>query len=107
MEAIIKQIAEEFKAELSHLYGNDLASLILFGSHARGDFRQDSDIDFAVVLKNPDTTSTSEINKIADISQEISTKYDLFVSYIGMPEQKLKNSTLGLYQEIRKDGIVI
>jgi uncharacterized protein len=107
MLAIVKQIAEEFKAELHQVYGEELASLILFGSHARGDFSADSDIDFAVVLKNPNTTSTSEIFKISDISQDISLKYNQFVSYIGVPEQKLNNSSLGLYQEIRKDGIII
>ena len=107
MQAVVKQISDEFKTELQKLYGDELAALILFGSHARDDFHADSDIDFAVVLKNPATTSTSEIFKIADISQNISLKYGQFVSYIGMPEQKFKNSTFGLYQEIRKDGITI
>ena len=107
MLPVIQQIAYEFKAELRKIYGDELAYLILFGSHARGDFHQDSDIDFAVVLKNPTTTSTSEIFKISDISQNISLKYNQFVTYIGMPEQKFKNSTFGLYQEIRKDGITI
>lgn len=107
MLPVVQQIANEFKTELGKLYGDELASLILFGSHARGDFHQDSDIDFAVVLKNPATTSTSEIFKISDISQNLSLKYGQFVTYIGMPEQKIKNSTFGLYQEIRKDGINI
>lgn len=107
MIAIVRQIAEEFKAELHQVYGEEFTSLILFGSHARGDFKVDSDIDFAVVLKNPSTTSTSEIFRISDISQDISSKYNQFVSYISIPEQKLNNSSLGLYQEIRKDGIII
>lgn len=59
MLSAVQQIANEFKAELYKVCGDELASLILFGSHARGDFHQDSDIDFAVVLKNPATTSTS------------------------------------------------
>lgn len=107
MLPIVKQIANEFKAELKRLYGNELSDLILFGSHARGDFNDDSDIDFALVLKNPSTTSTSEIMKVSDLGNELSNKYGKFVSYIGMPEFKLHNSNLGLYQEIRNEGIRI
>ncbi len=107
MLPIVQQIATEFKAELQKLYGDELAELILFGSHARGDFHDESDIDFAVVLKNPATTSTSEIMKVSDLGNNLSLKYGQFVSYIGMPEFKLRQSDLGIYQEIRKDGISI
>jgi uncharacterized protein len=107
MKRIVKKIAKEFKSELQKLYGDDLAELILFGSQARGDSNKESDIDFAVVLKNPNTTSTSEINKVSSLGHDLSIKYGEFVTYIGMPEFKLKNSELSLYQNIRKEGIKI
>jgi len=107
MLPIVKQIAAEFKTELKKLYGDELAGLVLFGSHARGDNQEESDIDFAVVLKNPSTTSTSEISKVSDLGNNLSIKYGKFVNYIGIPEFKLKQSNLGIYQEIRKDGINI
>jgi uncharacterized protein len=107
MLPIVQQIASEFKTELKKLYGDELTELILFGSHARGDFHDESDIDFAVVLKNPATTSTSEIMKVSDVGNNLSLKYGQFVTYIGMPEYKLRQSNLGIYQEIRKDGISI
>lgn len=107
MNPIIRQIAEEFKAQLQQLYGQELAALVLFGSHARNEANADSDVDFAVVLRANDTTSTSEIFKISNISCDIGSKYGHLVSYIGMPEQKYQHSSFGIYQEIRKDGIVI
>ncbi|MDP5121900.1 MAG: nucleotidyltransferase domain-containing protein [Spirosomaceae bacterium] len=101
---VVDNIAKEFKNALEDLYGDELADLILFGSYARGDFRKDSDIDFAVVLNNPATTSTSEISKISTIGTDLSMKYNCFISYIGIPKHKLENSDLGIYQEIRRDG---
>ena len=107
MLQIVQQIAKEFKGELEKLYGDELADLILFGSHARGDFHEESDIDFAVVLKNPATTSTSEIMKVSDVGNDLSLKYGQLITYIGIAEFKLMQSNLGIYQEIRKDGIRI
>jgi predicted nucleotidyltransferase len=72
--------------------------LILFGSHARDDFHEESDIDFAVVLKNPSTTSTSEIMKVSDVGNDFSLKYGQLITYISIPQFKLKQSNLGIYQ---------
>jgi uncharacterized protein len=107
MLPIVQKIATEFKTELQKIYGDELVALVLFGSHARGDSNDESDIDFALVLKNPATSSTSEIMKISDLGNHLSLKYGHFVSYIGMPEIKFRQSNLGIYQEIRKDGISI
>jgi len=98
MLQIVQQIAKEFKGELEKLYGDELADLILFGSHARDDFHEESDIDFAVVLKNPSTTSTSEIMKVSDVGNDLSLKYGQLITYISIPQFKLKQSNLGIYQ---------
>ena len=37
MLPFIHQVANEYKANLQNLYGNELAEVILFGSYARGD----------------------------------------------------------------------
>ncbi len=107
MLPIVKQIAEEFKSELQRLYGDEFAELILFGSHARGDFHEESDIDFAVVLKTTATTSTSEIFKLSNVGNSLSLKYGHFITYIGMSEYKWKHSLLSFYKEVRNDGIRI
>jgi predicted nucleotidyltransferase len=41
------------KARLQELYGTRLKRLILFGSRARGDFDDASDLDLAIVLEPP------------------------------------------------------
>ncbi len=107
MLPIVQQIATEFKAKLEKLYGDELAELILFGSHARGDFHDESDIDFAVVLKNPETRGASEIFKISSSSTDLSLKYGLMISTFPVSYYRVHNSMQGIFQEIRKDGIAI
>lgn len=44
-------ILKRFHAALDEIYGDRLERVVLFGSRARGDAREDSDYDIAVFLK--------------------------------------------------------
>lgn len=101
----VELVAAEFKRELRSLYGDQLASLVLFGSYARGDYQPESDMDFAVVLKNPATRPAAEIFRLAPLSAELSLKYGVVVSVLAVSEQKLNTSGQGVYESIRKEGI--
>lgn len=103
----IKALSKELKASLIELYGEKLADLILFGSYARGDFHRNSDVDFMVVLNDNNIKFGEEIIKIGEISNNIALKYDISVSAKPTTLQKIQNSDLFFYRNIRKDGIKI
>jgi predicted nucleotidyltransferase len=107
MEPVIQQIAKEYKSALQNIYGDDLAELILFGSYARGDQREESDVDFAVVMKDPNTRSFPIREKTSHIATELFLKYGLIVSSLIVSLQKKQTSMQGVYQDIRKQGVVI
>ncbi|MFD2570560.1 nucleotidyltransferase family protein [Spirosoma soli] len=101
----ITPIVTEFKHKLRQLYGDQLAELVLFGSYARGDSHDESDVDFAVVLENSDISSTDEVVRLVPISTALSLKYGVVVSILPVSKQKLSTSMQGVYQEIRREGI--
>lgn len=107
MLLVVKNIAEEFKSELQQLYGDELLNLILFGSYAKGDYHEESDIDFAIVLKNKDIIATNEIFKITPISSSISLKYNQLVSFLPVSFDKFTESRLSIYRFIKTEGIII
>jgi predicted nucleotidyltransferase len=107
MTPVVQQIAREYKTILQDVYGDDLAEVILFGSYARGDQHEESDVDFAVVFRNEDIRPTAQLFKTAPIASDLSLKYGLMVSTLPISLEKKENSMLGIYQEIRKDGIII
>jgi predicted nucleotidyltransferase len=107
MDNHIAQIANEYKAGLEQIYGNELAELILFGSYARGNQHEESDLDFAVVLRNPDTRASAELIKTSPLASRLSVKYGIMISSLPVALQKKQSSMLGVYREIRKDGITI
>jgi predicted nucleotidyltransferase len=45
-------VSKRFKEIMQELYGERLSKIILYGSYARGDFHEESDIDFLVVLND-------------------------------------------------------
>ena len=103
----IQLVSQEFKASLQALYGDRLAEVILFGSYARGDFHEESDVDFAVVLKDLEVLPYKEISNISPFSSEIGMKYSMIVSFLPVSKHRLENSMMPVYQEIRKEGIKI
>jgi len=46
-----RKIAEDFARHLKVKYGERIERIILFGSVARGDYREDSDVDLIVVAR--------------------------------------------------------
>ena len=46
----LKGILEKYVKDIHQLYGNDLKTVILYGSYARGDFGPDSDIDIMILV---------------------------------------------------------
>jgi len=107
MDHRIAQIARKYKADLQQIYGNELAELILFGSYARGDQHEESDLDFAVVLRNPNTRASAELIKTSPVASRLSVKYGVMISSLPVALHKKQTSMLGVYREIRKDGITI
>jgi predicted nucleotidyltransferase len=46
-------VLKRFRAALDVLYGDRIERVVLFGSRARGDAREDSDYDVAVFFEKP------------------------------------------------------
>ena len=89
--------------------GNDIKKVILFGSCARGDNTEDSDIDIALLLKSDSDKNEKYGQVLAEITADIMNKYKEIVNFICIPiSQYEKNKTwYGLYKNISNEGVVI
>lgn len=67
-------VLARLKRELETLYGSRLKQVLLYGSRARGDHREDSDYDVLVVLEGP-FHWWKEVKRLGEISWAIT--YDL------------------------------
>jgi predicted nucleotidyltransferase len=103
----VQRIGQEIKRAATQMYGRRFYELILFGSYARGDFHEESDVDIALVLNDMTISPATEILKFNVYSTEISLRNDTVISILPVTRERLKNSQLPVYQSIRNEGIVL
>jgi predicted nucleotidyltransferase len=69
---------KRFRAALDWVYGARIERMALFGSRARGDAREDSDYDVAVVLRDM-ADRFAEMDRLADLGTDILNKTGEFI----------------------------
>lgn len=89
------------------LFNDKLTDCYLYGSYARGDYDNESDVDIMMVVD----FSYQEINKLRPkiifIGSELSLKYDVTVSLKIQPKDILEKykDVLPYYMNVLKEGI--
>jgi predicted nucleotidyltransferase len=100
----IDRIIKEFKEKNEKLYGSRLKGIVLYGSWARGESTEHSDIDLAVILEG-EVIPGKEIDKMIDIITEIGLKYRTLISVYPVSENIFYTTKSPLLINIRKEGI--
>ena len=100
----VSSLLSELREGLGHLYGQGLKGLYLFGSYARGEPRDESDVDVLIVLEEV-TRYSAEINRTSFLISDLSLKYDLPLSRVIVSESRWKNSEDLFYQNVRQEAI--
>ena len=102
----IAELSEEFAKGVRELYGEKLSKVILFGSYARGEQHEDSDVDFLVVLNEEKINAFAEISRMSGISAELGLKYNFWISTVPISINRLLQGEVALAINVRKEGIV-
>ena len=102
----IKQILKEVKNEVLKIYGDRLSHMILYGSWARGEANEGSDIDLLIALKGR-VNNLKEIGRMKDIINDIQFENGIEISTITVSENQYKKNNMPVYLNIRNEGIEI
>ena len=76
----INELSEKVLTAIIDVLGNKLDKVILYGSYARGDYDNESDIDFFILADVPQDEAGKWRSHIRDRISGIDMEYDLFVS---------------------------
>ena len=102
----IDGVLSELKKRLKVLYGERLASIILYGSYARKEAGGDSDIDVVVVLKGG-VRPGREIDYMLDMVTDLNLKYNTLISICPVSEDAFKTVKSPLILNVRQEGICL
>jgi predicted nucleotidyltransferase len=102
----IDEILKELKAGVLKLYGNRLKNIVLYGSWARRQANENSDIDLMIVLAG-DVIAGKEIDRLIDIITDLNLKYGVLLSVYPVSEKDYKSVNSPLLLNIRKEGIAV
>ena len=89
--------------------GDVIFKIILFGSYARGDFEEDSDVDIMVLLNCVRNELPNYRKKLSVVSSDISLDNNVTVSLMVNDRNTFYNmmDIQPFYQNIQRDGVVL
>ncbi len=100
------KVLRQCKAILEQSYRSRFKGLILYGSMARGQAGQDSDIDLLVLL-SPPFDYFRELGRIIELLYPVQLENDRLISAKPVPWDDFERGAIRLYRIAKREGIVV
>jgi predicted nucleotidyltransferase len=99
----------ELALAMKNLFGNKLSEVILFGSYARNQQDEESDIDIMVLVKEDQLSLKAYSQSIAEIVTNINLQYDVVLSVIlqSIDEYEEYKEILPFFMNIQREGVSV
>lgn len=109
MPDMVSSIVYGFALQLKNILQSRLSKVILYGSYARGDYRENSDIDVMLLVKMSDKEIKEIASTIYDLAYDIELEEGIHISVIIKNEEQFEywEDTLPFYKNVKKEGIEI
>ena len=111
--ALNGELIDIVKMESTYLVHNlmqdDLVEAVLYGSCARGDYTEDSDIDIALLTKSDRLEAKKYDEQLARIATELAMKYFAIVNFVCLPYEEFleKKTWYPYFMNIATEGEVL
>ncbi len=104
----ISSILEEFIAGVKNILGKRMKKIILYGSYARGDFNENSDVDIMILTDLTDDEMYEYFVKISDLAFDIEfdNNFDITLSPLVKNIDKFNYwlEALPFYMNVQEEG---
>lgn len=102
----IKPILDEVKEKLKKIYGDKLKGIILYGSYARGDFTDGSDIDIVILLEGMENQCKEALRCSREL-YELELNYDTVISVLPVTVDYFETRHPPVILNAKREGIWI
>ena len=107
MPVHISDIMHDFAKNVRKLLGDSLDSVIVYGSYARGDYSESSDIDVMLLVSLEDEEIKRISTQISDLAFDFMMKYGVDISPIITNTDHFNYwaDNLPYYRNVRDEGV--
>ena len=105
-ESRLRRILEEYRSDLVSIIGDDLDLMVLYGSQARGESVEGSDIDVLCIMKKPFNYGDM-INRTSHATARISLKHDVVISRSFISVEAYKSRQSPFLMNVHKEQIAL
>ena len=107
MPTNITDIMQQFASSLRKLLGNTLDSVIVYGSYARGDYSELSDIDVMILVTLTEEKIKKISDEISDMAFEYLMKFGVDISPVvtNIDHFNYWADNLPYYRNVRDEGV--
>ena len=104
---LMDEMKKELVRGLTDIFQNNISMIILYGSAARDEATNESDIDVSIIIKNKMDNQTKR--RFISWAADMDIRYEKVFSIVDIQEDNMKKweRVLPFYQNIRKEGIVL
>ena len=88
------------------VYGENVDCIFLYGSYAREDFDENSDIDIAAIVEGDRAELQRKLKSVWDMAAELGLENDVIISPTVIPRSEFEEykNVLPYYRNIAKEG---
>ena len=107
MPQVMRSLLEQYVEEIKRIYGTHLQKIILYGSYARGDYKQDSDIDIMILVDLSEEEIAGKRHDLSDITFDYNFDNDIQIMPIVKNIEHF-NYWLGaypFYNNVKNEGV--
>ena len=105
LDIVLKELTEQ----IYDLLGDKLDKVVLYGSYARGDNTEESDVDVLVLTNMEPEENRRILWTLNKIFSRVGLEHDILLSMflLGKKPFHARKPILPFYQNIEKDGVVV
>jgi len=104
MDEKVREIVAKLKSGLASIYGDRFKGVYLFGSRARGDHDDESDIDILIILDDV-AEYAAEIERTGELVSTLSLEYGVSISRVFASEKEWDEGRTPFLLSLKKEAV--
>lgn len=109
MPQTIQTLLNQYLSQIKNIYGIHLKCVILYGSYARGDYTEDSDVDIMLLVDLLPEEIDSYSDALSELGYEYNVKNDIWIMPVVKNVHHFRKWAVAypFYTNVQKEGVVL